>query len=77
MSQSKGMPIEALVAPMAVIQQIGLVEIVDRQFPLGGIFIQRLEEALCREVAEPGREELQRVEAGVAGEELGHDLVVH
>ena len=68
---------DALVRPVAVVALIGLVEVVEGQGPLGDIFIERLQEALRGEVAEPGREELDGVEAGVAREELGHDLVVH
>ncbi len=67
--------VETLAAPIAVVELVGVVEIIDRQFPLGGIVIELGEEARSGEIAKPGREELQRIEAGIAGNEFGDDLV--
>ena len=68
--------VEAGVGDLAVVEQVGVVEVVERQAPLRRILVERREEARGGEVAEPGREELQRVEGGVAGDELGHRLVI-
>ena len=68
---------DTLVAPVTVIALIGFVEIVKRQIPLCHIFVERLQEALGGEITQPRREELDGVEAGIAGQEFGDDLVVH
>ena len=72
----EGNAVEALVAEIAVVEAIGVVEVVERQLPLLGVVVELGEEARRREVAEPGREELQRIERGVAGDELRDRLVV-
>jgi len=68
---------DTFVAPTAIVGLIGFIPVIKGQLPLGDIFVQRLQEALRGEVTEPWREELDGVEAGIAGQEFGHDLVIH
>ena len=69
--------VHALVAEVAVVQAERIVEVVERESPLGGIVVELGKQALGCEVAQPRREELHAVERRVARQRLGHDLVVH
>jgi len=68
--------VEARVVDIAVIQPVGVVEIVQRQRPFLSVVVELVQKARAREIAQPWREELQRVKAGVAGDELGDHVVI-
>ena len=65
-----------LAAEIAIVQPVGVVEVIERQLPLDGIFVQGRKEAWTGKVTEPSREELQRIERGIARDEFGNRLVI-
>ncbi len=60
----------------AVIDAIGVIEVIKRQTPFVRETIKLMQKTRCCKVAQPWRKELQGIETGIAGNEFGQGLVI-